>query len=317
MISFSLPRKHVPDISLLVQVQNHPHNYLVDCGALHTFSVRQLQRVRAVFVSHTHVDHWIEFDTLLRHQIQDNIELVVCGPAGITDRVRAKLQAYNWNLLNERSARYRVREIIDGNHIVEHRLHPPHYLPERRPGYDEVLFENGALRVECTLLDHRIPSVAYCFVTPERVQLQLDGSGYRGGPWAAALKAAFEADTPDTPIEIDGTTHRAAALFHLLQRHPGIRVGVVLDHAISDSNRAAIRTLLRGADRVYIESYFLERDRALALKKAHSCSVASARTLSGLAIREVYPIHHSRKYSEEEIEQLRAEFYAAYDPDEG
>ena len=312
MISFSLPRKHAPDISLLVQVQNQPHGYLVDCGALRDYSVRQLQRVRAVFVSHTHVDHWIDFDRLVRHQVQDDIEVLVCGPRGIGDRVSAKLRAYNWNLLDARAARYRVREITEPGRVEEYLLRPPHYQPGTPSTHTGALFTDAGVRVEYALLDHRIPSVAYCFVTPDRLQLRLAGTDYRGGPWAAALKAAYRQNRPDTPLRIDDTHHRAGDLFHLLHELPGMRAGVVLDHAIGAANRSAIRTLFRGADTVYIESYFLQKDRELALRKAHSTAVESARTLSGIGVKHAHPIHHSRKYSEAEVATLHREFYTAF-----
>ena len=310
MITFSLPRKNVPDISLLMQVRNQPDSYLVDCGALQGFSIRQLQRVRAVFISHTHVDHWIDFDTLLRHQVQYPKEVTICGPAGITDRVHAKLQAYNWNLLDHNAVTYRVHEIEDCERVHISRLAPPRYVPKF-----ETILENGvpyrdeSVQVTCTLLDHQIPSVAYCFTTPERIQLRLEDSPYASGPWAGELKAAFEADEPQRPLDIDGTTQPAGSLFHLLQRLPGTKVGVVLDHAITEANHQAIQSLFRDADAVYIESYFLEKDRDMALRKAHSTAVASARALSGIGIRQAYPIHHSRKYSEAEVLRLHKEFY--------
>ena len=312
MITFSLPRKNVPDISLLMQVQNHPDVYLIDCGALQSYSVRQLQRVRAVFVTHTHVDHWIDFDTLLRHQVQHNIEVVICGPVGITDHVRAKLQAYNWNLLDEQAATYRVREIVTCDHVLESRLEPPRYQPSPVATADTVIYEDDAIRADCVLLDHHIPSVAYRFTTPDRIRLHLDRGDLPGGPWAGALKEAYLAGEGARTLLIDGRSVRADTLFHLIEREPGTRVGVILDHAIHPDNRHRIRQHFTGADAVYIESYFLERDRELALQKAHSTAVASARTLSGIGITKAVPIHHSRKYSDAEIAALEQEFHATF-----
>ena len=313
MISFSLPRKNVPDISLFMQVKNQPDGYLIDCGALQSFSVRSLQRVRAVFVTHTHVDHWIDFDTLLRHQVQQNVVVTICGPEGITERVRAKLQAYNWNLLDEKAASYCVREILACDRIRVSRLDPPHYHVQSSTHLETIAYQDEAIRTDCVLLDHHIPSVAYQFTTPDRVRLQLDDT-VPPGPWAGALKQAYLDDAPDRTLTIETRSVRAGSLFHLIRHEPGTRAGVILDHAIHAANREAIRTHFQGADTVYIESYFLERDRRLALRKAHSTSVDSARTLSGIGIGSAIPIHHSRKYSEAEIEQLKREFHEAFQP---
>ena len=298
-----------------MQVQNQPDSYLIDCGALQSFSIRHLQRVRAVFVSHTHVDHWIDFDTLLRHQVQHATEVTICGPAGITEHVGAKLRAYNWNLLDHRAVRYRVREIVACDHVLLNRLSPPHYTPEAEGVIDDASpYQDESIRVDCALLDHHIPSVAYRFSTPERVRLRLGNGDPVGGPWAGALKQAFEDEAPDRPLRVEGRTRPAGELFHLVHRHPGSTAGVILDHAITPDNRTAIRTLFEGVDTVYIESYYLERDRTLALNKAHSTAADSARVLSGLGITNAYPIHHSRKYSEIDIARLHEEFYLHFRP---
>src|SRR3546814_15367459 len=63
-------------------------------------SARDLLRVRHVFVSHMHMDHFIGFDQLLRVNIGRDKQISMVGPAGFAAAVGYKLQAYSWDLVD-------------------------------------------------------------------------------------------------------------------------------------------------------------------------------------------------------------------------
>jgi ribonuclease Z len=98
------------DICILLQLDNHAPNYICECGDASDLSVKDAQNADAVFLSHTHIDHFISFDTLLRHQIGGGKRIVVCGPKHITAQVRAKIKGYSWNLIEEGAIVYEVRD---------------------------------------------------------------------------------------------------------------------------------------------------------------------------------------------------------------
>ena len=83
------------DISILVKVDNHPWNYLCECGDASGLRVKEVQNCNAVFISHTHIDHFVNFDAVIRHQIGVQRRIVICGPKGIAQQVQSKIKSLN------------------------------------------------------------------------------------------------------------------------------------------------------------------------------------------------------------------------------
>src|SRR5256714_7254212 len=52
------------------------------------------------FVSHTHMDHFIGFDRLLRVALGRGKTLRLFGPPGLITNVTGKLRGYTWNLVD-------------------------------------------------------------------------------------------------------------------------------------------------------------------------------------------------------------------------
>jgi len=83
---------------------------LFDLGDLQPLSDRKLLRVRQVFVSHTHMDHFTGFDRLVRIFLGREKTLHLFGPTGFIDRVSHKLAAYTWNLVASYPTAYRAAD---------------------------------------------------------------------------------------------------------------------------------------------------------------------------------------------------------------
>src|SRR3546814_14078271 len=93
---------------------HRPEALLFDLGDLAPLSARDLLRVRHVFVSHMHMDHFIGFDQLLRVNIGRDKQISMVGPAGFAAAVGHKLQAYSWDLVD----RYATDLIIDAFEVI-------------------------------------------------------------------------------------------------------------------------------------------------------------------------------------------------------
>jgi ribonuclease Z len=65
-------------------------------------------RVSHVLVTYRQMDHFAGFDRMLRFALYRSGILRVLGPPGIMDGIAAKLQAYTWNLFDERSVDFAV-----------------------------------------------------------------------------------------------------------------------------------------------------------------------------------------------------------------
>ena len=58
--------KNLPneDISILVTADNHSGKYLCECGTASKLTPKECHDINAVFISHTHIDHFVHFDSI-------------------------------------------------------------------------------------------------------------------------------------------------------------------------------------------------------------------------------------------------------------
>ena len=191
------------DISILIQLDNYSFNFICDCGDASNLTVKDCQNTEAIFISHTHIDHFINFDFILRHQVGIGKRVIICGPEGIIRQVQSKLQAYQWNLIEENSITYEVREIKANGEIIRSELNPPHW---DRIALDKDtlkgLYRNDRFEVDFVILDHKTDSIAYLFREKDRVKIDISKSPFKGGPWVRALKNAFENGAETSLIKV-------------------------------------------------------------------------------------------------------------------
>ena len=96
----SLINGRTGDPVLYIETLFEKQAILFDLGDISTLPPRKIHRLDHVFVSHTHIDHFIGFDYLLRILVGREKTINLYGPGGIIDHVHHKLQAYRWNLVN-------------------------------------------------------------------------------------------------------------------------------------------------------------------------------------------------------------------------
>ena len=87
------------DPGLLVQFLFQKRSLLFDLGDISPLSNAELLKVSHVFVSHTHIDHFIGFDRLLRTFFGREKTLTFYGPENFIKNVEGKLAGFTWNLV--------------------------------------------------------------------------------------------------------------------------------------------------------------------------------------------------------------------------
>src|SRR5438874_249363 len=92
---------HTGDPALLLSLRWQGRALLVDLGRIDRTPAPLLLPIEAVFVSHTHMDHFMGFDQLLRLLLARDATLRLYGPTGLADCVEGKLKGYTWNLTDE------------------------------------------------------------------------------------------------------------------------------------------------------------------------------------------------------------------------
>jgi len=301
------------DISILLKLDNHSHHYICECGDASGLTVKDCQNAQAIFISHTHIDHFINFDTILRHQIGIEKRIIICGPEGIIRQVQSKIKGFTWNLIEKGAIIYEVREIVNENLIRRYEIEPPLWeIKPLEPITNGLVFQTERFDVHFTLLDHKIPSVAYLFKEQDSIKIDMSNSEFRGGKWVRELKTAFEKKEETKPILIEDTTYEAKDLFHLLEVKKGHTLGVIMDHAAHESNHQKIKDLFANCDTVLIESFYKAEDQEQAEANYHSYSTQSGNIMKACGVKEAIPVHFSRRYKEEDIQILLAEFEQAF-----
>ncbi|MBI2958776.1 MAG: ribonuclease Z, partial [Betaproteobacteria bacterium] len=185
--------------------------FLFDLGDNAPLPPRKLLRVSHAFVSHTHMDHFIGFDRLLRVCLGRHSGAHLFGPPGFVAQVEHRLAAYTWNLVHNYAEDYTVTatEIARPDSHGEQRAASARFrarlrferenLPEAAIA-DGVLLEEEGFRVRAALLDHRTPCLGFAIEEKLHVNVaknRLLAMGLRLGPWLKDLKRAVRAGRPD------------------------------------------------------------------------------------------------------------------------
>lgn len=317
MITATLKSKLQEDICLQLNVLNHPLTYLCDCGFGSDLTVGDCRDTAAIFVSHTHIDHFINFGQVMRHQLAIGRRVVVCGPAGLAQNVQHALLAFNWNLLqaDDQAVSYEVREVHPDGRILRFLLLTPTWLLAPLPDMEGTeVYRNEVFAVQTTILDHGVDCVAYLFACHPKVKILVEQCPYKPGKWMAELKQAFEVSDAERLIAVESERMiPAGELFQYLVEEPGFRVAYAMDHAATEANFERIRGLCRDADEAYIEAYYSLDDAEMAQRNKHSMAGMSGRVLREAGVKKAVPIHFSRRYQDAEGQaKLLSEFESGF-----
>ena len=317
------------DPALYVESLHQSRALLLDLGEIPGLPPRKLLRLSDVFVSHTHMDHFAGFDRLLRVCLGREVTLRLWGPEGFTERVAHKLGGYSWNLVESYTSDFTLEAAeVPGTGSgarARFRVRSGFTREELSPVEPEggVLVDDPELRVRAAVLDHRIPCLAFALEEPEHINIwrnRLEAKGLVTGPWLRTLKAAVRRQAHrDTPIPVGwrdpagkpATLPLGELEAEVLARSRGQKVAYVVDALFSEANRERIVDLARGADRLYIEAAFLERDRERAAATYHLTARQAGLLAREAGVGDLVPFHFSTRY-EGEAEVLQAEARAAF-----
>lgn len=302
---------------------------LFDLGELQALAPRKILRIGHVFVSHTHMDHFMGFDHLLRVSLGREKGLTFFGPPDFLAQVEHKLAAYTWNLVQN----YPTDFTLD---VVE--IHPDGAARKARfrcqGGFrreaeealfivDGVLLDEDTFRIRCVFLDHKIPCLAFALEEKTHINVwknRLKEMGLPVGPWLRELKqAVLRGAGEDTPFRIwwrdQGAVHEkflplGALKSDLLHIVPGQKISYVTDAVFSEENAQKIIGLAKDSNLLFIESAFLQEDARHATEKHHLTAWQAGLLARNAGAKRVIAFHFSPKYAGQE-ERLRQELEEA------
>ena len=298
---------------------------LFDLGDIRRLAPRKILRVSHVFVSHTHMDHFIGFDWLLRVCLGREKSMHLFGPAHFLDQVEHKLAAYTWNLVQNYATDFTlyVTEVhADGQARRATFRCQGAFRREQETAFtlsDGLLLDEEMFGVRALTLDHKTPCLAFALQEKSHVNIwknRLAEKGLSTGPWLRELKQAVLRGEPDaTLVHVgrgeDGYLPLGELKAHILRIVPGQKIAYVTDVVYHEQNAARIVELARDADLLFIESTFLQQDAARAAEKYHLTAHQAGLLARAAGAKSVVPFHFSPTYSGQE-DVVREELERAY-----
>ncbi len=285
---------------------------LFDAGDLTAVSSRDILKISHVFVSHTHMDHFIGFDRLLRLFLGREKNLYMYGPQGFLNNVEGKLAGYSWNLVNSYNYPFRliVSEVRPDGFVTREYPCRDRFLPGKKPEtapFNEQLHAEDGFKVTCTVLEHRIACLAFCI--HERFHVNINKDALQNldldtGPWLTRFKKALYSRTdPDSTFEVEiaGTQKEKTFQLGRLAEQiaiitPGQKIAYVTDVVYNDANTEKIIEFARNADHLYIEAAFLDKDREMAKEKCHLTARQAGELAARANARQFTIFHFSPRY---------------------
>lgn len=314
MYSAALINDPFGDPGVYVECRYRHESLLFDLGDLHRLPPRKLLKVDHIFVSHTHMDHFIGFDLLLRLCLGRDKHLHLFGPPGFLQHLEHKLRGYTWNLVENYTNDFAViaTEVHPGRRCT--RRYRCRSAFESEPlGEDssavDVLAETRFFTVRSVFLDHLVPCLAFRFDERRRFSIMktvLTQMNLPTGAWLMALKEHLLKDDDDgTPVRVwSRDRHGRIAeknvslgeLKQAVKATPGLRIAYVTDALYSRENVDRILMLADQADLLFIEATFLHDDADTAAKKYHLTARQAGELARQAGVKRMIPFHFSPKY---------------------
>jgi ribonuclease Z len=309
MFSAHLINDPSADPGVYVKFKYRNEALLFDLGEIYALAPRQILRVRHIFISHTHMDHFIGFDHLLRICLGRDMHLSLFGPAGFTKNVEGKLAAYTWNLVRNYTNDFVIRAV----EVHETKLVETCYScrggfraeDTTVKGFEDPLVDERRFTVRTSFLDHRVPSLAFAMKEKRQINIMkntLDEMGLAPGNWLVRLKddireGAEEGSAIEARLKEGGTRKiPLGELKKLVRMTPGQKVSYIADAVYNSDNARKIVELAQGSDILFIEAPFLEEDADMAAAKYHLTARQAGRLAREAGAKEIRIFHLSPKY---------------------
>jgi len=298
---------------------------LFDLGDIRALSPRKILRLSHIFISHTHIDHFIGFDHLLRLCLGREKRLHLFGPPGFTAQVEHRLASFTWNLVESYPTDFTLvaAELHPDGRSISAEFHCRSGFRREGERVEQlssgIILDEETFRIRTAFLDHRTVSLAFALEEKIHVNImknRLVEMGLPTGPWLGELKRAIvRGEVDDTLFRVwwqdaTGVEERFFPLGELkkmiLQIVPGEKIAYVTDVAYTPSNAAKIIDLVRGADYLFIEATFLHAECERARERCHLTAFQAGLLARQAGVAKAIPFHFSPRYRGVE-EQLRQE----------
>jgi len=307
------------DPGVYVEIRWSRRALLFDLGRNDSLGPTRLLRATDIFIAHTHMDHFIGFDAVLRVTLGRGKTLRLFGPPGLIDNVRGKLQGYTWNLVDGYPLIIEVHEVHP--HTIRHAVfHAGNGFllseqPDRptQPHAGTPLFtvlDEPMFTVNAVALNHRVPSFAYCLEEQFHINVnkqKLHEAGLPVGAWLKEVKQHIWQGRPDdyrftaTLFDEHRREEREFVLGNVREQFltisRGQKIAYVVDARYDEENESKILTLAHGADVLFCEAPYLDSDAGKARDRYHLTARQAGLMARKARVRDLVVFHFSPRYT--------------------
>ena len=285
---------------------------LFDLGDLSSMTNGELLKISHVFISHTHIDHFIGFDHFLRVIFGRGKTIHLYGPENFITNVAGKLAGFTWNLADcySESVTLEVTEVHE-SHLVKVKFKAIDRF--KKSDEKEIPFEDGILVdedkfvVRTAILEHRIPCLGFSLEEKNHVNICKDRLGkmcYRSGPWLNDLKKyVCEGKSDEYLLEVPsmekGSQKKTLGQLkeELVLISPGQKISYVVDTVYNDANKNCIIDLARGSDILFCESPFLAEEEVRGQERCHLTSRQAGIIAREAEVKKLNVFHFSGRHT--------------------
>lgn len=290
---------------------------LFDMGDLHQLPAKEMLKLTHGFVTHTHMDHFVGFDSLLRTFLGRQKEFQLFGPADFLQNIEGKLASYTWNLVENYSYGFSLRATeAHPTHTIS-RLYEckkgfrPDEAPVEAP-FNGTLLEEPAFSVQAIILDHKVPCLGLNLEERFHINIikeSLKRLGLPVGPWLRHFKEAlYREQAPGDDFHIvwqdaekeHRLTFRLGELADRIAHiSAGQKITYIVDVLYSRETARRIIDFARNADHLFIEAAFLDREIDIARRKYHLTAKQAGTLAKEAGAKQFTVFHFSPRYAEE------------------
>lgn len=311
----SLVNGPLGDPGLFVQFLYEKRAFLFDMGDLSPLANADLLKVSHVFVSHTHIDHFIGFDRFLRIVFGREKTITLYGPENIIANVEGKLAGFTWNLVDryDESVALEVVEVRrEGLRRATFRAIDRFQRSDEReePFNEGVILDEPMLTVTTEILEHRVPCLGFALKEKFHVNVnkdELTAMQAEPGRWLNEVKqkifeGASDTQTVQVPIGPNGAHEmRDFSLGDLKQKlvtvTPGQKIAYITDTVYTPENTPRIVNLIRGADLLFCESPFIAEEEDRARERRHLTTRQAGLLAREAGVKQLHTFHFSKRHS--------------------
>lgn len=308
------------DPCLYIRMFMEKRAVLFDIGDISNLAPSDLQKITEVFVTHTHIDHFIGFDTLLRALLKRAQPVSFYGPENIIECIEGKLAGYTWNLIKEYPLKIEAFGI--GKNMTRHSSFYAEHAFERidreETPFDGVILIGPAFRVKTAVLSHGVPCLGFSLEEDFHINIDkeaLAGAGLPVGAWLNKFKKMLrEKVSRNSVIIIEGRECKISEIMGIARITKGQKLSYITDISPNEENIRLATELVKGSDTLYSEAFFLNEDIERAVKRHHLTAGLAGKIARQAGVKNLALMHFSPRYkagdkakSRDRLGQIQAE----------